>query len=230
MSMHQAVRMGVGVVGLATLLASVAVSAHPMTHQGTVLAVEPTRLQVKTVDDTSKKEDTVWFTVNKATKVKRGDKTVTYTDAKIVKGERIVITVDTDAKTKMLATEIRLASAPPPSGQASPQALGTIVVTTTPAPAVTGDNRFEVTAKRLDGTPVVGADVSILLIMPAMPAMGMSEMKTTVALQPAEGKAAADGKYVGHGRLGMAGKWNATVTVKVDGKDFAQKTTVVVAK
>ena len=83
-----------------------------MTHQGTVLAVEPARVQVKTIDEKTKKEDQVWFAVNKDTKVKRGEKTVTYADAKIAVGERIVITVDMDAKTKMLATEIRLAEKP----------------------------------------------------------------------------------------------------------------------
>jgi hypothetical protein len=48
--------------------------------------------------------------VDKTTKVKRGDKTVSYADAKITAGERIVIIVDMDAKTKMFAEEIRLAA------------------------------------------------------------------------------------------------------------------------
>ena len=91
-------------------LTSSAVLAHPMTHQGTVLTVEATRIEVKTVDEKTKKEDKVWFAVGKTTKVKRGDKAVSYTDAKITAGERIVIIVDMDAKTKMFAEEIRLAA------------------------------------------------------------------------------------------------------------------------
>ena len=91
-------------------LGSVAVFAHPMTHQGTVLTVEPARIEVKTVDEKTKKEDKVWFVVDKTTKVKRGDKIVSYADAKIAAGERIVIIVDMDAKTKMFAEEIRLAA------------------------------------------------------------------------------------------------------------------------
>lgn len=109
MTMSRAMRVGGGIAALLTVLAGIAVSAHSMTFQGTVLAVEPARVQVNTIDET-KKEAPVWFVVNKATKVKRGDTTVKYADAQIVKGERIVITIDHDAKIKMLATEIRLAA------------------------------------------------------------------------------------------------------------------------
>ena len=84
--------------------------AHEMTYQGTVLTVESARIEVKTIDATSKKEQDLWFAVNRATKVKRGDKPVTYAGAALVKGERIAVIVDHDAETKMLATEIRLAA------------------------------------------------------------------------------------------------------------------------
>ena len=94
------------------LLVPSAAQAHPMTHQGTVLAVEPARLQVKTIDEKTKKEDRLWFVVDKNTKVRRGDKPVSYADAKITVGERVVIIVDMDAETKMLATEIHLAAKP----------------------------------------------------------------------------------------------------------------------
>lgn len=100
----------IGVAVTFAWLASAAVFAHPMTHQGTVLTVEPARIQVKTVDEKTKKEETVWFVVDKTTKVKRGEKTVSYADAKITAGERIVIIVDMDAKTTMFAEEIRLAA------------------------------------------------------------------------------------------------------------------------
>jgi hypothetical protein len=91
-------------------MSSAAVFAHPMTHQGTVLAIEAARIQVKTIDDKTKKEEAIWFVVNKDTKVRRGDKAVTYADARITVGERIVVIVDMDAQTKMLAEEIRLAA------------------------------------------------------------------------------------------------------------------------
>ena len=98
-----------GVMATLVLVATVIVLAHEVTYRGTVLAVEATKLQVKTVDEKTKKEDSLWFLINKDTKLKRGDKTVPYADAKIANGERIAVTVDHDAKTKMLATEIRLA-------------------------------------------------------------------------------------------------------------------------
>lgn len=99
----------------------------------------------------------------------------------------------------------------------------TITLSTSPIQPVAGDNIFEVIVTDPDGKPVVGAAVSVLLIMPAMPRMGMPEMRNTVALKPAEGKAAAEGKYVAKGQVPMAGRWNVTVSVKVNGKDFAEK-------
>ena len=91
---------------------SASLLAHEMTYKGTVLATEPAKLQVKTIpDDKTKPEETLWFRVDKNTKVKRGDTVVKYADAKIVKGERIAVTINHDAATKNLATEIRLAAA-----------------------------------------------------------------------------------------------------------------------
>ena len=88
---------------------AIPVAAHEVTYQGTVLAVEATRVHVKTVDLKTKKEEDLWFTLDKTTKVKRGAKAVPVGEAKIAKGERIVVIVDHDAETKMLAKEIRLA-------------------------------------------------------------------------------------------------------------------------
>ena len=97
------------IVILGATMAAV-VHAHEVLYRGTVLAVQPTRLQVKTIDEKTKKEEPVWFSVGKDTKVKRGDKAVPYTDAKIANGERIVVVVNHDAEGKMLAAELRLAA------------------------------------------------------------------------------------------------------------------------
>jgi hypothetical protein len=91
------------------LVVATPLAAHEVTYFGTVLAVEAARVHVKTIDEKTRAEDAVWFVVDKDTKVKRGDKTVRYADAKIMKGERIVLIVNHDASTKMLALEIRLA-------------------------------------------------------------------------------------------------------------------------
>ena len=120
---------------LSLLLASASAAwAHPMTYLGTVLAVEATRVQVRTVDETTKKAQSVWFVMDKDTTIKRGEAIVSAADAKIMKGERIAITVDADAKTKMLALEIRLADmqtamavmrgVTPSAGKAAPGAPG----------------------------------------------------------------------------------------------------------
>ena len=97
-------------IALVVFMTPDSVRAHEVTYRGTVLTVEATKLQVKTVDETTKKEASEWFNVGKATKTRRGDKLVPYADAKIMSGERIVLIVDHDAATKMLATDIRLAA------------------------------------------------------------------------------------------------------------------------
>jgi hypothetical protein len=84
--------------------------AHEVTYQGTVLQVESGKIQVKAVDLKTKKEEDVWFNLDRTTKVKRGDKAVALAAAAITKGERIVVIVDHDAETKMLAKEVRLAA------------------------------------------------------------------------------------------------------------------------
>lgn len=92
------------------MLFAAAAWAHDVMYQGTVLAVESARIHVKTIDEKTKKEEDIWFAVDKQTKVKRGDKPVTYADAKVEPGERIVVVVNHDAKVKNVATDIRLAT------------------------------------------------------------------------------------------------------------------------
>jgi len=86
-----------------------------------------------------------------------------------------------------------------------------------------GDNQFEVMVKGADGKPLADADVSVLFVMPATPAMG--EMRNEVKL-----KSAGAGKYTGMGQAMMAGKWNVTVSVKQRGKEVGQKTIALTAK
>jgi hypothetical protein len=99
----------------------------------------------------------------------------------------------------------------------------TVTLATKPSPPATGQTTFTVTVKAPDGKPVIGADVSLELVMPAMPAMKMAEMRNKVALKPAaDPKLAAAGTYTGSGQVMMAGAWNVTVTVKLNGKDYAE--------
>jgi hypothetical protein len=84
------------------------VFAHEMTVQGTVVAVEGARIQIKT----GKEKPGVspeWYPIDAKTKVKRGTKTVTFAHAKIALNERIVAIVDHPTKGPMVTKEIRLA-------------------------------------------------------------------------------------------------------------------------
>jgi nitrogen fixation protein FixH len=101
-----------------------------------------------------------------------------------------------------------------------------ITFTTQPTPAKGGaDNLVEVSVKDAKGQPVSDADVSVTLVMPAMPAMNMAEMRNAVTL-----KSAGAGKYSGKGQVMMAGTWNVTVTVKKAGKPIGEKKTTLIAQ
>ena len=84
--------------------------AHPMTYKGTVVSVDVDKLVAKVTDDMSKKESTMTFAITAATKIYRGDKTIKFADAHIVKDERVAVTIDADQKGNK-AEEIRLAAA-----------------------------------------------------------------------------------------------------------------------
>src|SRR5262249_541357 len=89
-----------------------------------------------------------------------------------------------------------------------------ITFKTTPTPPKTGSNQFEVTVKDAAGKAVVGVDVSVLFVMPAMPAMKMPEMRKETKL-----KSAGAGKYTAAAEVMMAGNWNVTVSVTQNGKE-----------
>src|SRR6266852_3627348 len=106
------------------------------------------------------------------------------------------------------------AQAPPKSNaKAKPARIDIMLMK--PTAAKTGDNQFEVMVKGADGKPIADAEVSVMLVMPAMPAMKMAEMHNEVLLKPA-----AAGTYTGSGQVMMAGKWNVTVSVKQGGKQI----------
>lgn len=93
-----------------TIASAAGVLAHPVSYKGTVMSVEPKALQVKVMDDMSKRASTLTFDVTAETKVFRGDKPVRYADAGIQKGERVAVTIDHDEPGEQ-AAEIRLAAA-----------------------------------------------------------------------------------------------------------------------
>lgn len=95
---------------LAVALIGLATSAHAQerTVMGTVAAVESSRIQVRVVDEGTKREELLWFSIGKDTRIKRGDTNLSLADARIAEGERVAVI--TDARAATLAAEIRLAA------------------------------------------------------------------------------------------------------------------------
>ena len=82
-------------------------------------------------------------------------------------------------------------------------------------PKGAAENMFHVSVVDEKGKEVPDADVSVTFIMPAMPAMGMPEMRTSFKLPYVQGM------YMGKGNIGMAGSWNVIVEAKRSGQVIA---------
>jgi hypothetical protein len=101
------------------LLATVAVAvmaqavplAHEMTVQGTVAAVEMSRIQIKTGKEKAGAAPE-WYPIDVKTKIRRGKKTMTFGEARIEVNERAVLIVDHPTKGPVVTKEIRLAARP----------------------------------------------------------------------------------------------------------------------
>lgn len=82
-----------------------------------------------------------------------------------------------------------------------------------PAPPKGGsEGIFHVKVTGPDGKPVTDAQVRVMLVMPAMPSMGMGEMRSAYDL------AWNGSEYVGKGTVAMAGPWNVTVEARRGGQ------------
>jgi hypothetical protein len=87
--------------------------AHELTVRGTVGAIERARIQVKPIADKPGEKPAgkpEWYPIDAKTAIKRGDKTLTFDDAKIKVDERVVVIVDHPDKGPMKTKEIRLAA------------------------------------------------------------------------------------------------------------------------
>ena len=83
--------------------------AHEETYKGTVIAVKDQTLEVRVMNEKTKKNEPMMFEVTAKTKVLRGEKEVKFADAHIAKDERIAVTVNHD-EAGHKATVIRLAA------------------------------------------------------------------------------------------------------------------------
>jgi hypothetical protein len=99
------------VLVLALLGTGMPASAQERTYLGNVVTSEATRIQVRVVDESTKREELIWFAIGKDTRVKRGDANLSLVGAKIQNGERVAIVGSATAKG--MAAEIRLAPSAP---------------------------------------------------------------------------------------------------------------------
>ena len=117
-------------------------------------------------------------------------------------------------------------SAPTPASGSSTAATTKINLQTDTPLKAGADNAFNATLVGPDGKPITDAHVTVTLVMPAMPSMGMPEMKSTFELPWSSGKQ----MYVGKGQPGMSGSWSVTVEASRNGAVIATIHTHLSAK
>lgn len=179
--------------------------------RGVVTQVSPQSITVQTTD-----KKTRTLTVTTKTTFQQAGKVAHLTDLKV--GDRVVVDVPKKSSEALL---VQIGTAPAAAQTAAKNAPARkldIAFTSSPKPTKTGNNTFDVTVKDAAGKPVTGADVSVLLFMPAMPAMKMPEMRNEVKLNHA-----GAGKYTGTGQVMAGGMWTVTVSVKENGAEVGQK-------
>ena len=88
------------------------------------------------------------------------------------------------------------------------------------------ENTFQATLTDANSKPIPDAQVTVTLVMPAMPAMNMPEMRNSFALTWSAGQQ----MYVGKGNVPMAGSWNATVEAYKNGAVIASARTRLSAR
>ena len=145
-------------------------------------------------------------------------------------GERIVTSANflIDSESQLQAALGSFMPPPPGAGAAAamnaPAAQASIEFTTGPSPPRNGNNTFRVKLTGSDSKPVEGAQVTVTLFMPAMPAMGMSAMRVAVTLADKGG-----GMYEGTGNLGTGGTWQVSIAAQKGGQTIAAKQLTVTA-
>jgi hypothetical protein len=88
------------------------------------------------------------------------------------------------------------------------------------------DNVLHASLTGADGKPITDAHVKVTLVMPAMPSMGMPEMKSSFELPWSSSKQ----MYVGKGQPGMPASGSVTVEASRNGTAIATFRTHLSAK
>ena len=131
-------------------------------------------------------------------------------------GERIVTSANflIDSESQLQAA---LGSFAPPPGAGGAVAASTPQTTldfsTEPSPPRRGNNTLRVRLADASGSPIIGAEVSVVFFMPAMPAMGMAAVRTESRLSET-----GNGNYQGAGALQSGGTWQVTITARRGGQ------------
>jgi RND family efflux transporter MFP subunit len=118
-------------------------------------------------------------------------------------------------------------AASPANAQSAKASEAKIVFHANPDPVKAGeDAQFQVTLTDVDGKPIADARVTVTLVMPAMPSMGMPEMKNSCDLAWTAGSQ----MYTGKGQAPMEGSWNVLVEAHKNGGAIASFHTHLSAK
>jgi Cu(I)/Ag(I) efflux system membrane fusion protein/cobalt-zinc-cadmium efflux system membrane fusion protein len=128
-----------------------------------------------------------------------------------------------DSEAQLQAAAGAFVPPPPGAGQAASmnapaQQQANVELTTDPNPPHKGSNTVRVKLTGQDGKPIAGANVTVTFFMAAMPAMGMSAMKTVINASDR-----GDGMYEGKGDLGSGGTWQVTIRAQQNGQTIANK-------
>jgi membrane fusion protein, copper/silver efflux system len=108
------------------------------------------------------------------------------------------------------------AATPATTEQKSEQTSAKISFAVEPNPPKgAADNTFHVSVLDAHGKAIPDAEVTVTLVMPAMPSMGMPEMRNSFKLPFVQGM------YMGKGNIGMVGPWNVSVEAKRNGQVIA---------
>lgn len=148
-------------------------------------------------------------------------------------GERIVTSANflVDSESQLQAAIGSFVPPPPGAGAAAAingpasQAAAQVELTTDPSPPRKGTNLYRVQVKGADGSPVIGASVSVRSYMPAMSEMGMPAMNVITQLNEKGG-----GIYEGQAKFDSGGTWQITVTATKNGAAVAVKQLTLVAE
>lgn len=117
---------------------------------------------------------------------------------------------------------------PPPPGAGGLAVVAstsaTVEMTTDPNPPHRGNNKIRIVLHDAAGKPITRAGVSVTFFLAAMPAMGMTAMRT-------EAKAAdhGNGLYETTAKLDSGGTWQVTIVASKDGRQLAAKQLSVTA-